>query len=88
MSKKSKLVERVLSIPSDLTWEELVKFLSVYGYNELNPGKTGGSRRKFANDKKEIISNLHKPHPRNIVKEYAIKDAIAFLKEKGHFEDE
>lgn len=88
MSKKNKLIERVLSIPSDLTWEELVSFLKVFGFYELNPGKTGGSRRKFANDKKEVITNMHKPHPGNILKEYAIKDAIAFLKEKGHFKDE
>lgn len=88
MSKKNKLVERVLSIPSDLTWEELVKFLGVFGFYEFNTSKTGGSRRKFTNDKKEVISNIHKPHPSNILKEYAIKDAIAYLKEKGHFKDE
>lgn len=67
---------------------KLVNFLKVFGFYELNPGKTGGSRRKFVNDKKEVITNMHKPHPGNILKEYAIKDAIAFLKEKEHFKDE
>ena len=30
----------------------------------------------------------HKPHPGNIVKEYAIKQVIVHLKEKGHVKDE
>jgi hypothetical protein len=31
---------------------------------------------------------LHKPHPVNIVKEYAIKQLIEHLKEKGKIKDE
>lgn len=88
MSKKSKLIERFLLIPKDFTWEELVKVLSSYGYVEYNSGKTSGSRRKFIDAEKNIISNLHKPHPGNIVKEYAIKDVIAYLKEKGKIRDD
>jgi len=87
MSKTEKLVQRLLSVPKDFTWEELIKVLALYGYAELKKGKTGGSRRKFADEQKNIIS-LHKPHPSNIIKEYAIKDVIAHLKEKGHIQDE
>lgn len=87
MSKTEKLVQRLLSVPRDFTWEELIKVLALYGYAELKKGKTGGSRRKFADEQKNIIS-LHKPHPSNIIKEYAIKDVIAHLKEKGHIQDE
>ena len=88
MSKKSKLVDRFLLIPKDFTWEELVEVLSLYGFTEQNSGKTSGSRRKFVDDSKNIISFLHKPHSGNIVKEYALKDVIAYLKEKGKINDE
>ena len=88
MSKKSKLVDRFLLIPKDFTWEELVKVLSLYGFTEQNSGKTSGSRRKFVDDSKNIISFLHKPQSGNIVKEYALKDVIAYLKEKGKINDE
>lgn len=87
MSKVEKLLQRLLSNPKDFTWDELVKILSIYGYTEIKKGKTGGSRRKFADENKNIIS-LYKPHPSNIIKEYAIKEVIAHLKEKGHIKDE
>jgi hypothetical protein len=35
---------------------------------EIIAGKTGGSRRKFKDDKNNIIS-LHKPHPSNTKKD-------------------
>lgn len=87
MSRTEKLLQRLLSAPKDLTWEELVRVLVQFGYAELKKGKTGGSRRKFVDEKKNIII-LHKPHPSNIVKEYAIKQVISQLKEKGYIKDE
>ena len=87
MSKHEKLVNRLLAEPKDFTWEELIKVLSVYGYTEVKKGKTGGSRRKFVDEHKNIIA-LHKPHPSNIIKAYAIKQVIAELKEQGHIKDE
>lgn len=87
MSKHEKLIERLLSFPTDFTWEELIKVLAAYGYKEFKKGKTGGSRRKFVDGRKNIIA-LHKPHPGKIVKRYAVNDVIAHLKEKGHITDE
>jgi len=76
MSKIDKLIARLKTIPKDFTWDELVKVLKYYGYEELSKkGKTGGSRRKFVNQEKDIIS-LHKPHPGNIVKQYALKQVL------------
>ena len=76
MSKIEKLIERFKTVPKNFTWDELVKVLNHYGYQELSKkGKTGGSRRKFVNKQKDII-NLHKPHPGNIVKQYAIKQVL------------
>lgn len=71
-----------MSKPKDLTWNELLLILRFYGYEELPPGKTGGSRVKFADYEKRIIS-VHKPHPSPIVKSYVIEQIIATLKENG-----
>jgi len=59
---------------------ELVKVLGHFGFTEISKkGKTGGSRVKFVNAKKDII-NLHKPHPERIVKQYVIKQILEKLK--------
>lgn len=87
MARIEKLVARLLSRPKDFTWDELVKILGHFGYEELGKGKTGGSRRKFADDTKQII-NLHKPHPGNILKRYQIDQVIASLNERGKIKDE
>jgi len=79
MTKKDKLIKRVLSRPTDLTWEELTQFLSLYGFQVLNAGKTSGSARKFIQDKTKKIICIHKPHPKNIIKDYVfdiVFDAI------------
>ena len=81
MSQIEKLIQRLLSLPKDFTWDELIKVLAHYGYIELKKGKTGGSRRKFADKEKNVII-LHKPHPGNIVKAYALKQVIEHLQEK------
>ena len=87
MSRTEKLLQRLLSIPKDFTWDELVTLLHYFGFAELKKGKTGGSRRKFVDGKNNIIS-LHKPHPGNIVKEYALKQVIELLVEKGYIKNE
>ncbi len=79
MSKIEKLLEKLKSVPKDLTWEELLKILNYLGYFEFKKkGKTGDSRRKFSNKKKDIIS-LHKPHPSNIVKQYVVRQLLEKL---------
>ena len=87
MAKIEKLIERLLSRPVDFTWNELATILGYFGYHELKKGKTGGSRRKFGDDKKRLIIP-HKPHPGNIVKRYAIEQIITTLKENGNLQDD
>ncbi len=87
MSKQEKLLERFLSIPADFTWDELKKVLASLGYLEITKGKTAGSRKKFV-DKHGNLILLHKPHPSNIVKKYAIKQTIDNLNEKGKLQYE
>ena len=79
MAKIEKLIERLQAAPKEFTWQELIKALEHFGFAELKAGKTGGSRRKFANPGNTIIS-LHKPHLGSIVKEYALKEVVQTLK--------
>ena len=79
MSKIEKLIERLCSRPKDFTWEEMIKVLKHYNYEAMPKGKTGGSRRKFANKDKAIIS-LHEPHPQHILKSYQLDIIIEHLK--------
>ena len=82
MGAKEKLRERFLKMPSDFTFDEMQRLLEGYGYEKSNKGKTSGSRLIFKNgDKRPIM--LHKPHPGNIVKGYAMKQVLEDLKEAG-----
>ncbi len=58
-----------------------------FGYEKSNKGKTSGSRLIFKNGAKRPIM-LHKPHPGNIVKEYAMKQVLEDLKEAGFIKEE
>ncbi len=80
MSKKDKLLEKLLSRPKDFTYQEAKTLLNSLGFYEDNKGKTSGSRVVLKNQYKQKIE-LHKPHPKNILKSYQIADIIKNLKE-------
>ena len=82
MGIKEKLRERFQKMPSDFTFDEMQRLLEGYGYEKSNKGRTSGSRLIFKNGNKRPIM-LHKPHPGNIVKEYAMKQVLEDLKEAG-----
>ena len=88
MSAHEKLLERFLTSPKDLSWDELKRLLKKYGYYQNNKGKTSGSRVKFENENSEICLDLHKPHPKNILKPYQIADVLEFLKKIEVIKDE
>jgi hypothetical protein len=73
---------RLLSRPSDFTFEELSALLGLLGYENAGTGKTGGSRVAFTDREGDYI-RLHKPHPRNVLKQYQLDDIIAALSERG-----
>lgn len=81
MTKIDKLKERLLSCPKDFTWDELKKFLNSLGYEESNKGKTSGSRVCFISKSTSMI-NLHKPHPKPIMKSYQLKQVIQHLQKE------
>ncbi|MBO7138149.1 MAG: type II toxin-antitoxin system HicA family toxin [Bacteroidaceae bacterium] len=83
MGTKEMLRERFLKMPADFTFEEMQRLLEGYGYEKGNKGRTSGSRVIFKNGNKRPIM-LHKPHPGNIVKEYAMKQVLEDLREAGY----
>ena len=87
MGTKDKLRERFLKMPSDFTFDEMQRLLEGYGYEKGNKGRTSGSRIIFKNGAKRPIM-LHKPHPGNIVKEYAMKQVLEDLEEAGFIKKE
>lgn len=83
MSKREKLIQRLLSRPRDFTYAELETFLNSLGYEEIKTGKTSGSRRAFISKLKKHIIRLHKPHPGPVLRMYQIDYIIQELKKEG-----
>jgi len=82
MGTKEKLIERFRTIPSDFTFDELERLLKIFGYERDNKGRTSGSRVVFKDTNGSPIM-LHRPHPGNIVKEYALKQVFEELKSRN-----
>jgi predicted RNA binding protein YcfA (HicA-like mRNA interferase family) len=80
MSRKKKLLSKLLSKPKDFKWNELKTLLKGYGYKELQ-GK--GSRVKFFREKPRNLIILHKPHPGEILLDYMVNEVIKNLKMTG-----
>ena len=81
MSKKEKLIAKLQQRPKDFTWNELASLLKSLGYVEIKTGKTGGSRRRFIHQTAPTIT-LHKPHPQNTLKMYAIDQILKLLQQE------
>lgn len=77
MSKKEKLIARLLSRPKDFTYDEARTLLCALGFEENNKGRTSGSRVAYFRDRDAII--LHKPHPSGVLKPYQVKQIIETL---------
>ncbi|MBR4740519.1 MAG: type II toxin-antitoxin system HicA family toxin [Bacteroidales bacterium] len=78
MSTKEKLIERFKSLPSDFTFDELIRLFNTFGFTVNNKGATSGSRVRL--EKGTDFFNLHKPHPGNVVKQSALKSVYRYLK--------
>jgi len=72
MSAIEKLKQELKSRPKTFKWSDLERILSNAGYLESKGGKTTGSRVRFTHPIAAPII-LHKPHPSNQMKSYAIR---------------
>ncbi|QKE28096.1 toxin-antitoxin system, toxin component, HicA family [Arcobacter acticola] len=80
MSKQNKLISKFLEIPpkKDLTFKELSSLLLSLNFEKI---EGAGSAVKFYNKEKDLLINLHKPHPSDILKVYLVKQIQIKLKE-------
>lgn len=85
MGTKEKLIERFKRLPNDFTFDELERLLTNFGYTRFNKGKTSGSRIIYKDSYGHPIM-IHKPHPGNIIKGYAMKQIYDELKDKNYIE--
>ena len=81
MSKKEKLIARLKSHPKDFTFREAKTLLGLCGYAMTNSGKSSGSRVSFTRGHK--IFRMHKPHSRNELLAYQVKELIDELNQEG-----
>ena len=79
MSKKEKLLEKLLSRPLNFTWDEAVKLMKQYNFDLV---KQSGSKRVFKHTSGLKIF-LHEPHPQNTLLNYAMENLIDGLKSSG-----
>lgn len=82
MSRKDKIIKRLLSKPKDFSYDELMALLKIFGYMEIKKGKTSGSRRAYISEKTGHIIRFHKPHPGNELRIYQVELLIEILKKE------
>ncbi len=70
MSKLEKLLKKLDNHHATWVWNDLTSLLKLLGYEKT---EGSGSRVKFDNGNPLDMINLHKPHPRNEVKAYVIR---------------
>jgi hypothetical protein len=80
MSKKEKLIDKLLSKPRDFSYDEMETLLKYLGYN-LKQGS--GSRVKFIKEGTNEVINFHKPHPNGVLKSYILEQVIEKLRKDG-----
>lgn len=83
MGTREKALERIKSLPKNYTFTEARSLMTKLGFIEFNKGKTSGSRVKFYRESDGASIDLHKPHPQDDMKPYAVKHLKEFLIEIG-----
>ena len=77
-----KLIKKLKSKPHDFTFSEAETLLEYLSFIRSNKGKTSGSRVIFVSKEHGTIM-LHKPHPRNELLEYQVKQLREKLEQGG-----
>lgn len=81
MSRKEKLIARLLTMPKDFTFDEMVSLLSYFEY-DLKQGGTGSGVKFVKGGSNEVI-NFHRPHPNGVLKKYILQQVIEKLRKDG-----
>ncbi len=80
MSRHEKLREKLLRLPRNFTYDELVTLLGGYGYISAERRRASGSAVMFFNVKLNDKIMFHRPHPEKEMKRYILELIIEKLK--------
>jgi hypothetical protein len=80
MSRHEKLREKLLRLPKNFTYDEMVTLLGGFGYTEVVRRKTSGSAVMFYNKVSNDKIMFHKPHPDKELKRYILELIIEKFK--------
>ena len=83
MSQLEKAKDRIKSCPKDYTYDEARSLMNKLGFVEDTKGRTSGSRVSFYRESDQRMTMLHRPHPKSIMKAYAVKELKQFLEKIG-----
>ncbi len=82
-NKIEKAKKRLKSLPTDYRYSEAKNLLISLGYYEYNKGKTSGSRVLFIKKADAHKIMLHKPHPKDEMPLYAVRQLVENLENRG-----
>jgi hypothetical protein len=83
MIRHEKLIAKLLRVPRNFTYDELVTLLRGFGYREEERGRTSGSAVMFFNSKLNDKIMFHRPHPEKEIKQYILLMLIEKLKDNN-----
>jgi hypothetical protein len=83
MSQHEKLKEKLLRLPKNFTYDEMVTLLAGLGYVKDERRKTSGSAVIFYNKELNDKIMFHKPHPEKELKHYILGLIIEKLKDNN-----
>ena len=87
MGKTEKQKARLQSIPTDYTYTEANSFLVRLGFALSNKGRTSGSRVLYYRKEDGAKIMLHKPHPGDVIPEYAVRQLKQKLVDLGDMDE-
>lgn len=85
MSRKDKLIEKLLSRPKTFTWGDATALMKACGFTLLS-ARGGGSGRMFVHNVTRQKVRLHEPHPQNTLLPYMVRELVNALTEAGEIE--
>ncbi len=80
MSKHEKLTGKLLRLPKNFSYEEMVTMLAGFGYVKVERKRASGSAVMFYHKELNDKIMFHKPHPGNELKRYILELVIEKLK--------
>lgn len=85
MSRKKKLMNKLVDAPANFTWDEATKLMGLCNFKLLN---RSGSARMFVHQKTRTKVRLHEPHPQNTLLPYMVEALKEGLLAAGELDDE